>query len=146
MNVLAFNIELSPESNDHQTRIIIDGNDWLGKNYLGLDPPEFFRQKTLFENGELIIGRCDCGVVGCDDVQINTIFSENEVFWVNANEKLSFDKEKFLKLIETASLDFSWEDLGRKVERLVSKIFIGKPNVQLFLLKNRMISHRVAMK
>ena len=127
MNLLTFNIKPSTESNDHEIRIIIDGNDLLGEDYLGLDPPDFFRQKTLFENGELAIGRCICGCVGCDDVWVKVCFSDNDVVWTTErDEKFSFDKEDYLKCIKDTSTDFSWETLGRKVERLVSKIFVDK--------------------
>lgn len=127
MNVLTFDIKPSPESTDHQIRIIIDENDWLNKDYLGIDPPEFFRQKTLFEDGELAIGRCICGCVGCDDVLVKTQFFENEVVWITESDtKFFFDQKDYLEVVRNASTDFSWEDLGRTVERLVSKIFDGK--------------------
>lgn len=127
MNILTFDIKPSYESNDHQIRIIIDGNDWLGEDFLGLDPPEFFHQKTLFENGELLIGRCNCGCVGCCDVLVNVNFFDDEVIWItDRNNKLYFDKKGYLKSIKEISIDFSWEDLDRKVERLVSKIFDQK--------------------
>lgn len=127
MNVLAFDIKPSPESNDHQIRIIIDGIDWLSTEHLGIDPPEFFDQKTLFEDGNLLVGRCGCGCVGCDDVRVDVSFSDDEVIWaIEPDNKLSFDKRGYLTLLKEAKIDFSWEDLGRKVERLVSIIFNQK--------------------
>jgi hypothetical protein len=47
MNKLAFEIMPSPSSNDHQARIRIDGTDWLGQEYLGLDPLRLFAQPSL---------------------------------------------------------------------------------------------------
>jgi hypothetical protein len=45
---------------------LVDGQDFLGDQYLGLDPPEFFAQ---FDSPKdyLAIDRCTCGVVGCGD-------------------------------------------------------------------------------
>lgn len=55
----------NPETNDSEVRILIDDNDFLGNDYLGLDPPVFFDQQTFFQAGELMIGRCTCGCEGC---------------------------------------------------------------------------------
>ena len=51
---------LSPRfaSNDHQVRILVDEEDWLGDSGLGIDPPEFFAQPALTISGELLVGRC----------------------------------------------------------------------------------------
>ncbi len=124
MNVLEFKFEPSPESNDHQIRILIDGNDFLEKDYLGLDPPEFFRQDSLFENGDLLIGRCDCGCVGCCDFPVTMRIENEQVIWTTYEKfELIFDRTTYFKILEETSKDYSWEDLNRKVERLVSKIF-----------------------
>lgn len=123
MNKLTFNILPTEESNDHQVRILIDDVDWLGEE-LGIDPPEFFKQTNFLTDGELLIGRCSCGVVGCGDVIVNVTSDEETVNWITADEqKLAFDKEEYSRTIETARTDFSWEDLNRKVERHVSELF-----------------------
>jgi hypothetical protein len=44
-----------PETNDHQLRPFVDGDDWLGADQLGLDPPKFFRQPALRSAGELVV-------------------------------------------------------------------------------------------
>ncbi len=44
MNSVEILIEDSGKTNDHQTRIIIDGEDYLGCRLLGIDPPKFFEQ------------------------------------------------------------------------------------------------------
>ena len=126
MNALAFEILPSPSSNDHEVRIRIDGEDWLGKDYMCIDPPVFFAQKSLTEGGELLVGRCNCGCEGCDDVWVNSVKADKEVLWTNAKGlRLHFDREAYDKLICSASQDFSWEDTNRTAERLVSKVFQG---------------------
>jgi hypothetical protein len=44
VNKLSFKILPSPSTNDHELRILIDDQDFLGKDYLGIDPPSFFSQ------------------------------------------------------------------------------------------------------
>jgi hypothetical protein len=124
MNSLSFQISPSPDSNDHQIRPIIDGTDWLGEEYLGLDPPMFFQEKALYQNGELSVGRCTCGCLGCGDYWVITSFTDTQVRWkIFPETELIFEKQNYLETVKIYSEDFSWEDLNRRVERLVSKIF-----------------------
>lgn len=123
MNKLTFKILPSPESNDHEIRILIDDEDFLGADYLGLDPPAFFSQENFDKNGELMIGRCTCGCEGCSDFPITVIANEDTVSWTNNNGlNLLFDKHDYDSSIDTARNDFSWEDIKRKVERLTTNV------------------------
>lgn len=123
MNRLSFNIIPSPESNDHQVRILIDNEDWLHDDYLGIDPPRFFQQET-FLCGDLLVGRCDCGVEGCGDLIVNVQSDKANMIWTNNDGlNLQFDKTEYLKVIEFSKTDFKWEDINRRVERLVTNIF-----------------------
>jgi hypothetical protein len=79
MNTLDFEITPSPYSNDHQIRFFVDGEDWLSDNYLGIDPPEFFAKNNLQSDGQLLMGRCDCGCIGCDDYLVNVERSDSKV-------------------------------------------------------------------
>lgn len=125
MNVLSFNIIPSPDSNDHQIRIVIDNEDWLGDDYLGIDPPRFVQQET-FLRGDLLVGRCGCGVEGCGDLIVNVQTHLDKVTWTNDEGlNLQFEKSDYLKVIDKSKSDFSWEDINRRVERLVSNLFIG---------------------
>lgn len=119
MNKLSFNILPSPETNDHEVRILIDNDDLLGRDYLGLDPPFFFDQDNFGKNGELMIGRCTCGVEGCSDYPVIVRVAENNVSWTDNNGlNLLFDKEDYSDSIKKAQNDHSWEDIKRRVERL----------------------------
>ena len=125
MNVLDFEIIPSPSSNDHQVRIFIDGEDWLGDPYLGIDPTEFFAQNSLLHDGKLLIGRCGCGFVGCDDRIVNVERTESQVRWISWNKpSAKFRKEEYDFTIKSAQIDTSWENIGRTAERLVSQIFL----------------------
>lgn len=121
MNALSFKILPTDESHDHEIRILIDDSDILGNDYLGIDPPEFFGQHSLITTGQLLIGRCSCGVVGCDDYPVNVNIFDNKITWTNNNGlNLEFDKSVYLKAISNAKADHSWENKERRVERLTS--------------------------
>lgn len=123
MNKLSFNIVPSPESNDHEIRILIDNEDFLGNDYLGLDPPSFFSQGNFDKNGELMIGRCTCGVEGCCDFPVTVVVSQGNVLWTHNNGlNLIFERHDYDISIEKAKNDYSWEDIKRKVERLTTNI------------------------
>ena len=126
MNSLAFDVCPSPTSNDHQVRILIDGEDWLEGNNLGIDPPEFFKQKALRDGGELLIGRCDCGCVGCDDIRVQVKRKELGVTWtVREGVFYFFAAKEYDRTIESGATDTTWEDANRTAERLVDDLFRG---------------------
>ncbi len=120
MNTLTLKIKPSKDTDDHQVRIVVDGVDYLD-NYLGIDPPQFFDQKKLFKKGKLLIGRCDCGFEGCHDIFVDVEINGNKIIWnVDDSTKFEFNKIEYMKYISEKKNDNSWEDLYRRVERLVS--------------------------
>jgi hypothetical protein len=123
MNTLSFNILPTDESHDDEIRILIDGSDILGKDHLGIDPPEFFGQHNLLTTGQILIGRCTCGVVGCDDFPVNVNLLDDKITWTNNNGlNLEFDKSVYEKTISSAKTDYNWESKERRVERLTSAV------------------------
>lgn len=127
MNNLGFKVLESKGSNDHQVRIFIDLNDWLGESYLGIDPPALFCQESLILGGEAVVGRCRCGCEGCDDFSVNIEITDHLAIWrPNSGLMLEFALNQYLEAIEKQKYDFGWEDLNRTAERLVTGIFKGK--------------------
>ena len=124
-NNLFLKILPSYESNDYQVRVFIDEEDLLKDIYLGCDPTSFFSQNFLKNEPEIIIGRCTCGCEGCSDLSIELILEENTVIWKNENYNFEFDFNEYRKIIWNAKNDYSWEDINRRVERLVRYIFEG---------------------
>lgn len=123
MNKLSFNILPSPESNDHEIRILIDDEDFLGNDYLGLDPPSFFSQDNLEKDGEIMVGRCTCGEEGCGDYPVTVAVNHDNVLWTNNNGlNLIFERQEYDRSIDAAKNNYSWEDTKRKVERLTTNI------------------------
>ena len=123
MNTLSFKIFQTDESYDHEVRILIDDSDILGKDHLGIDPPEFLGQANILTTGQILIGRCSCGVVGCDDYPVYVKILADKITWTNDNGlNLEFDKAAYEKTISHAMTDHSWETKERRVERLTSEI------------------------
>lgn len=124
---LSFEFLPSEFSNDHQVRILADGQDLLekiDKSSLGLDPVEFFAQPTLHTTGWLLIGRCECGCAGCDDVRAAVTRTEQDVLWDLASRgmQFSFALPDYDEAMKIGAADFSWETPQRTAERLVSKL------------------------
>lgn len=44
MNTISFEIIPSPNTNDDEVRIIIDGSNWLADGSMGMDPPVLFAE------------------------------------------------------------------------------------------------------
>lgn len=123
MNQLSFIILPSPETNDHEIRILIDGEDILGKDFLGLDPPVFFNQDNLTKGGYMLIGRCTCGEAGCGSYGVTVELDQDKVFWNDdCGLNLVFNKQAYVSTVESVRNDHSWEDIKRRVERLATDI------------------------
>jgi hypothetical protein len=130
MNLIVLHFEASPYSNDHQVRPVIDGIDLLrdlAGDCLGIDPPQFFRQPALGRKGKLLIGRCSCGDVGCGSVLVEVARVDRGVTWQFRDERAyHFELHQYLECFERASLNTTWESVGRTAERLVSSIDFEK--------------------
>jgi len=123
---LSFDFLPSPESNDHQVRPAVDRLDFLeqvGEGGLGIDPPEFFTQSALYEGGDLLVGRCSCGVVGCGDVFVTVDCIDAHIVWKDHRGGVHvFDRDRYIATVEQASIATDWESPQRCAERLISKL------------------------
>lgn len=124
---LSFKFLPSEFSNDHQARVVIDGRDVLQSiddSLLGIDPVDFFSQPALRGAGPLLIGRCECGCVGCGDVGVQVSRTPQEVEWMSVSPELVFifPLPEYDAIIEAGASNVTWESLERTAERLVSKL------------------------
>ena len=125
MNKLELNIEPSFESYDFQVRIIIDCND-VYPELLGLDPIDFFKQDFYKPKSEIIIARCECGIIGCFDTTTKIEIADNMIFWSTSNsEKFKFNATEYANCIDQAKNDKTWENIERKMERIIGSEFIN---------------------
>ena len=126
MNVLGFAFNASHESNDHEVRPLISGADLLNSictGDLGLDPPQFFRQPGLLKGGEIRIGRCSCGVIGCGDQHAVVQITDDHFIWLLADgRRIEFDRTQYEAAVVQSASVTKWESLERTAERLVGSL------------------------
>ena len=123
---LTIAVEASTGTNDHQARLLIDGKDWLGPEFSGLDPP-MLRNELLGKGvGSLIVGRCWCGSLGCQEVKVEVTRTERSVQWSALGATLlRFSPAQYDAEVTRFAQDTSWETVGRTVEREAEHIFRG---------------------
>lgn len=119
MNTLEITITQSEESNDHQVLVKVDNKNII-EWFLWIDPVVFFQQDTFLKDWKLIIWRCWCWEVWCGSKVVEVKIDNDIVCWdIKWIEKYSFNKEEYTKYLQEKENDKSWEDLNRRVERLV---------------------------
>ncbi|KQW29489.1 hypothetical protein ASE36_13780 [Rhizobium sp. Root274] len=127
MSNLSYQILPNDDDNTYEVRFIVDGTDWIGDDHLGLDPPDIIRQLTQGHKGNLIIGRCSCGCMGCDDVSVHVRRAATSVEWSSHNRATAiFDADYYDQQVSMLSKDFAWEPLNRTVERHLDAMFSSK--------------------
>ena len=125
-NTLTIAVEASSEADDHQARLLIDGKDWLGPAYAGLDPPMLKTELLDKGVGTLIVGRCWTGLVGCHDVHVEVTRTESSVHWSGSGAtSLRFNAAQYDAEVTRFAQDTSRETVGRAVEREVEHLFRG---------------------
>ncbi|ATY31886.1 hypothetical protein [Sphingomonas psychrotolerans] len=117
-------VKVSPASNDHEARVLIDGVDWLGTDALGLDPPDLAAE-LLGVSPRIRVGRCACGAEGCDDRVVDRSELGEVVTWIGTGRTLLFDRTQYLQEIERFVNDQSWRPIERQVEQAAETIFRG---------------------
>jgi hypothetical protein len=124
-NVLHIEIKPSPDSNDHEVRFLVDGEDIIHSwwdDMLGLDPDEILvPPSSLRREGRhtVTIARCSCGIVGCGSNDVEIYPDDDAVVWRGVGAPLRFRASDYLAEVERAEQDISWEPAHRTVARLV---------------------------
>ena len=153
---IAFDVEPSPETNDHRVLIFIDGRDLI-KEYcpdmMGMDPDDILHHRFLAPQElpfEATVARCGCGVVGCGSATVEISTEAETVVWNSWNGglahnnpgKLVFQRTHYLDALAKAVDDHSWETPERTAARLLS----GKVDIEVLAghqLKYQWASGRV---
>jgi hypothetical protein len=133
---ISFRVLPSPETNDFEVRVLVDGQDFIKKHWpdmMGMDPDEVLSFDVLEPRDiphEEVVIRCGCGVVGCGSVSVMISGEGDRVNWDSWNgdqgnpppEALAFERGQYLKELEQAIADKSWETPDRTAARLLSSM------------------------
>jgi len=122
-STLRIQIALSVDTNDHEVKLLVDGNDVFRRlQGMGLDPDDCALPAALMPAATprtTIIGRCDCGVRGCGDIDVRISLEEERIVWELAGEQFCFVAADYIAELERAGSDLSWETPDRSAGRLV---------------------------
>ena len=72
-------------------------------------------------SGDVLVGRCDCGCIGCDEVRAKVRIEERSVIWSLLGKVYHFEIDAYIATLGNLASDHSWEDIGRRVERILTE-------------------------
>lgn len=131
---LQITVQPSIETNDHQVRFLIDGDDFIARHWpsmIGLDPDDILTEPSQLRASStpttITVARCSCGIVGCDRRVAEILCMPDNVVWRFQSDTSSivhhtyqFDLEMYNSEIERAQYDTLWETPDRTAARLLA--------------------------
>lgn len=129
---LLLTVDPSPETNDHEVQIWIDGTNVLEPlSAMGLDPDDLFHGPNALRpdayDTTVTIGRCNCGCLGCGDIDVRIELEGDHVLWARSGRTAwRFSRADYETEIRRAMSDTSWETPDRTAARLVRE---GIPSI-----------------
>lgn len=135
-SVIRFLVVPSPDTNDHEVKIFIDGEEFIRRHWphmMGMDPDDLLSYRHLSardEPHEATVVRCGCGVVGCGSASVRISGQRGRVIWDDWQgdpgeppaETLIFDRDQYMKAVKHAIEDHSWETSDRTAARILASI------------------------
>jgi len=128
---LRIEVRPSPETNDHEVRLLGNGKslvDRLSSGLIGLDPDDLFTDticplRAESESHRATIGRCSCGIIGCGSVEVEIRRELDQVVWTAMDSSLQvrFLAAQYDGEVERALQDRTWETPERTAARLISQ-------------------------
>lgn len=128
---LRIEVRPSPETNDHEVRLLGNGEslvDRLSSGLIGLDPDDLLTYTTCplraeSESHRATIGRCSCGIIGCGSVEVEIRREHDQVVWMAMDSSLQvrFLAAQYDGEVERALQDRTWETPERTAARLISQ-------------------------
>lgn len=136
LNVIRFEVVPSPDTNDHEVKIFLDGEEFIPKHWsgmMGMDPDQLLSYRHLSAQDEphqTTVVRCGCGVVGCGNASVRILAQGDRVVWDDWQgdrgeppaETLVFDRAQYTKAVKHAIEDHSWETPDRTAARILASI------------------------
>jgi hypothetical protein len=133
---IAFQVVPSPETNDHEVKILMDGRNFIAEHWpdmMGMDPDDVLSYAALSprdEPHETTVVRCGCGIVGCGSAWVRISSERDLVIWDNWQGDtgkppagtLVFNRNQYLRAVKHAVEDRSWETPDRTAARMLVSI------------------------
>lgn len=129
LETLSISVRPWPETNDHEVLLRSEEGDLIDRfsdGMIGLDPDDILVEPCPLLPGDkprtTLIGRCDCGVVGCGSVEVTISTDGRTVSWTTKERTVGvrFDARQYTAEVQRALSDFSWESVDRTAARLIS--------------------------
>src|SRR6266851_2773078 len=118
---LRIQVQPSPETNDHEVQLLVDGKslvDCFSSGLIGFDPDDLLTDPCPLraENSSrpVIIGRCSCGIVGCGSVEVEIRRDHDHVMWMSmdSSQQVCFllpnMMQRRVNQVMSPSLDVTW--------------------------------------
>jgi hypothetical protein len=137
LNTISFQVVPSPDTNDHEVKIFVDGQDFIARHWpdmMGMDPDEVLSSyhALLPRNNphDATVVRCGCGIIGCGSASVRISGDTDHVIWeVWQGDRhkpptriLVFDRSQYMQAVKDAVEDHSWETPDRTAARILSSI------------------------
>ncbi|MBI5501084.1 MAG: hypothetical protein HY907_12635 [Deltaproteobacteria bacterium] len=129
LETLSILVRPSPETNDHEVVLRSEEGDLIsrfGDGMIGLDPDDILVEPCPLlpaaEARTVIVGRCDCGYVGCGSVEVTVSTDGRVVAWTSKERPagVRFDAVQYTAEVRRALAEHGWETPDRTVARLIS--------------------------
>lgn len=116
-------VSFSVDSNDHQVRYLLDGEDLIARlwgDMLGLDPDDVLEEPCPLTPGvasaPVSVARCNCGELGCGSESVLIQQTAGVVTWLYSGRPvLAVGLDSYERELTRAVNDFTWETPDRVV-------------------------------
>jgi len=133
LNTIAFHVVASPETNDHEVEIFVDGKPFIAKHWpdmMGMDPDALLSYSKLAPRDgshEATVVRCRCGEAGCGSAWVRISGEGDQVIWDSWEgdkgdppaRTLVFARDQYMEALREAVEDHSWETPDRTAARIL---------------------------
>ncbi len=129
LETLHIAVRASPATDDHEVVLTSEHGDLIARfadGMMGLDPDDLLVEPCRLLPGDTAhqacIGRCDCGVGDCGNVEVTITCDGQVVAWTTPERSVGarFDATAYVAEVRRALRDFGWESADRTAARLIA--------------------------